>query len=157
MTVTDNDIKNWDRLVRKIVDKYMIVYKDRSDIDYDDVYQIARIGLFKALESYDDTKGNFINFASKAISRIIIREMKLSDKSKDDVEFTDIEDDSYEDNLDTQIDFNRALDRLQASDYIKDILRLRYNGHSCNEIGRMLGKSYQNIHAIIKRYKDKLL
>lgn len=158
MTVTSKDIKQWDGLVKRVVAKYMPVLNERTDVDFDDVFQMGRLGLVRALRDYDENKGNFISYASKAIARSILRELKSSNKSKDDVNLEiDMEDIKSIEDLDNRIDFEVALNNLKASDYIKGILRMRYDGYSCNEIGRKLGKSYQNINAIINRYKDKLL
>ena len=158
MTITNRDIKQWEPLVNKIAGKYMGVFRDRTDIDYDDILQFGRIGLMRALENYKESNGSFINYASKAIARTILRGIDRTSSDDDNLELDcDIEDSKTIDKLDNRIDFQIALDNLKASDYIKSILKLRYNGFSCPDIAKMLGKSYQNIHGIITRYKDKLM
>lgn len=158
MTITNRDIKQWEPLVNKIAGKYMGVFRDRTDIDYDDILQFGRIGLMRALENYKESNGSFINYASKAIARTILRGIDQTSSDDDNLELDcDIEDSKTIDELDNKIDFNRVLDKLKINDSTRTILKLRYDGYSCPDIAKMLGRNTKSIYSIIDRHKGKFM
>ena len=61
------------RLVAHIVKKY-----NNLERDMDDLISIGTIGLIKAVNTYDETKGNrLVTYASRCIENAILSQMRL--------------------------------------------------------------------------------
>lgn len=51
-------------------------YYDKNILEYDDYFQIGTIGLMRAIESYDYTKGAFSTYATYSIKQSITRDIE---------------------------------------------------------------------------------
>ncbi|PHA03064.1 hypothetical protein COE51_01595 [Bacillus pseudomycoides] len=81
-TVTDDDILKHQKLVRSVINREFTnrhIYKRVYGFAYDDLFQIGCIGLFKALQGFDEDKGyKFSTYAYKCIYGEIVNSLRNS-------------------------------------------------------------------------------
>ena len=105
MTVTNKDIKQWQGLLFKLTQKYLIPQLTQEDRE--DVIQAANIALYKALSDYNESLGiPFINYAAISIVRAIRRELKKLKPNSNIIPF-DEGIDYMSDNTTNNIDNNK--------------------------------------------------
>jgi RNA polymerase sporulation-specific sigma factor len=66
-------VENNLNLVHHILKRF---YPPNSMYDYDDLFQIGCIGLFKASKKYDESKGKFSTLACRCIIHEVVREIR---------------------------------------------------------------------------------
>lgn len=162
----ENIIKSGVSLVEVIASKY----KD-SSIEKEDLVQEGMIGLFKAVESYDSSKGaSFKTYANACINNAIQDAIKKTSRQKDIpaqnvVEYQEEEipimnsETSAEDiyiEKERLEDFYKAVEE-KLSKLEKEVLVLYITGLSYGEISSRLDKDEKAIDNALQRIKKKLL
>ncbi|HBO48352.1 MAG TPA: RNA polymerase subunit sigma-70 [Clostridiales bacterium] len=150
-------------LVNQIARKYFLLGGDR-----DDVLQEGMIGLFNAINSYDEKKNdNFKNYASRVVEREIINAIRKENTRKNSVlnssVITDISDYLHEENypeLDIIAEENNLelLGKINSdlSEFEKTVVKLFLEGYTYLDIAKMLNKKPKTIDNALTRIKSKL-
>lgn len=164
------------RLVAHIAKKYQNV-----DEEMEDLISIGTIGLIKAIDSFDSSKGKLSTYASRCIDNELLmmlrakkktsREVSLyepigTDREGNEISLLDIIEQEQLDIV-ARIEVQKQLGRLpdliegRLNDREKEIIRLRYglaDGHEVTqrEIGRILGISRSYVSRIEKKALEKL-
>ena len=144
-------LNDFDRLAIKLAKKYAKFY------EYDDLYQIARIGIIEAVRTYNSEKGT--KLLTHVFNTITFNIKKLLMK-KTNFTLVTFDDDISEENLIYCMDdFTKDIENSQTINKIlmnltekqKNIIFMKYiEGYTVNEIARILGCSHQNISYICK-------
>lgn len=151
--------------------------------DFDDMLQLGRVALYKAVQSFDETKNiNFENYAKKLIERTFINEIKNAHSNKNLALNTKIPlnnqgeivinedneedlliplnsniispEDQYINNETASAIISKISPLLSKFEY--EILSLKINGYSYVEIAKLLNKSSKSIDNALNRIKNKL-
>ena len=164
------------RLVAHIAKKYQNV-----DEDMEDLISIGTIGLIKAIESFDSSKGKLSTYASRCIDNELLmllrfkkktsREISLydpigTDKEGNEISLLDVTGSEQSDVL-TKVEDGQHLEKLPSlieerlNDRERLIIVLRYGLLSGEEmtqrsIGKKLGISRSYVSRIEKRALEKL-
>ena len=164
------------RLVAHIAKKYQNV-----DEDMEDLISIGTIGLIKAIESFDSSKGKLSTYASRCIDNELLmllrfkkktsREISLydpigTDKEGNEISLLDVTGSEQSDVL-TKVEDAQHLEKLPSlieerlNDRERLIIVLRYGLLSGEEmtqrtIGKKLGISRSYVSGIEKRALEKL-
>lgn len=161
--ITNKDVEKYKHLVYSIVNRYRSnTFKDKTYIDWDDIEQAGMEALCKASMMYDKNKGTFKNYVITAISRAVARQLKFYSKLPEWDELADYNSYSipeYDNRLSCEIMGDRLIkiiNTLSISPKSKQILLLRLQGYSLDEIGKRFNMSYQGVSSIIRKHKDKL-
>lgn len=165
------------RLVAHIVKKYMSTGRDM-----DELIAIGIVGLVKAVNTYDGTKGSRLGtYAARCIDNELLmllrterklnREISLyepigTDKEGNEISFIDVVEDTVDDVLDQMMLDERIRKMYVAISEVlttreKEIIYKRYGLFGCKEvtqreIGRRLGISRSYVSRIEKRALMKL-
>lgn len=165
------------RLVAHVVKKFY-----SSNRDMDDLISIGTIGLIKAINSFDASKGTRLaTYASRCIEneilmmlrneRKFIKEVSLQepigiDKEGNEISLMDVfesEDDSVIDQVDLSIKVRDLYDKIKCTLKKRErmVLELRYGLNDCpektqREIAHMLGISRSYVSRIEKKALAKL-
>lgn len=157
-------------------------FREMHGLDEDDIVQYGKIGLYKACQTYDETKG--ASFSTHAINHIfwsISYESKKDSLGSDSKWSTDLADRTSMDRtlyVDDQGDEHNLYSFLESRTYGYDefemenllnliadniserfsiMVKMREEGYVYQEIGDFLGTSHQNIRQQIKYNGDKLM
>lgn len=165
MTITNKDIKQWEPLLFKIVNRYSsdnLTIEDREDIT-----QAAYLGLYKAINTYKpDSNIPFANYAGICITRTIQRELNklrynfnvgLLDNIECIGDDTTNKVDKQIYNTDMVIKVFKAIRRLNIDIVNKKILALKVIGYSNPEIANKLNLKKSQVCDSIHRHKQKLI
>ncbi len=164
------------RLVAHIAKKYQNV-----DEEMEDLISIGTIGLIKAIDSFDSSKGKLSTYASRCIDNELLmmlrakkktsREVSLyepigTDREGNEISLLDIIEQEQLDivariEVQKQLGLLPDLIEVRLNDREKEIIRLRYglaDGHEVTqrEIGRILGISRSYVSRIEKKALEKL-
>lgn len=157
-------------LVGKIAGKYA------SDMNpYDDLFQVGCIGLMKAVDDFDESRGfKFTTFAWKVIQNQIfkyLRKQKKHEKAYSLNNIVDVEEgiefmDLLQDDSDLEFDaveevtfqeYRNSVEAIEFTDYQKQIMSYRRRGLSQNEIAQRVGFSQSIVSRHLKICKNKVL
>ena len=124
-----------------------------SIVDEDDLLQIGRIALWKALETYDDQTPCFSTYAYKTIYTDIISYLRTySAQKRQPVLLPAIEEDFA-----SKVEFNITFDMLDIDEEEKSIFKDKYVDRLSNkEISEKYGKSLGQVKYLIGQIKNKL-
>lgn len=171
---TEYLLKKYSPLVKKSIRTLYLIGADTEDL-----LQEGMIGLFKAIQSYqDNSQASFYTFAKLCIDRQIYSAIKASNRKKhiplnSYISFySKINEDEIEliDNLEAGSDSNPEqiiLDRENTMDIEeildshlskleKEVLSLYLNGKSYTDIATELEKTPKSIDNAIQRIRDKV-
>jgi RNA polymerase sigma factor (sigma-70 family) len=81
----EDEIKQNEYIIGNVLKN--LSFKNILEKYYEDLYQIGRIALWKAIETKDDTKGNFYSYAYTVIKNAILDEYKSKIRYKNRIEF----------------------------------------------------------------------
>jgi len=154
---------NYKYLIRSVANKFYIVGGDKEDL-----LQEGMLGLFGAVNSYDENKGAFPSFVKLCVVRSVIGAVKKAgDKNKplaNYVELSEIADVPSEDAGPMEIleykDLSEKLAYAIESDLTpleKQTLGLFVEGYDYETICTTLGKSYKAVDGALQRARKKLL
>lgn len=140
------------RLVHWVIRHKMRVAKE----DYEDAYQDGCVGLVKAAQTFDETKG--VAFTSYAVRCIWneIRQLRrrMSCKVKHEELNSNAKDDRSTD-VETQVCIRDMLRRAGELD-TRGMLRMWADGHTQQEIANKLGVSQSYVSRKIKQMQKEL-
>lgn len=156
----------------KIANRYRTNYPE----EYEDIKQVALLGLWKAIQHYNPkwalstiaykTIFNNINFYLRSVKKHKEHDFSIQtvvcedDKSELTVEDLIPDDNDYIDTMLCNIDIQTAFDKLNLSEIEKIFLDLKKQGLSQKEIGEKLNRSQAQISRIqtnlCKRFKKSL-
>ena len=162
MNSINKDIKQWEKLVYKIVTNYKNnSFEYRTYIDWDEMKQVGLIALYKCIQGYDNTKGEFSTYVTKAVKRALQRQL-LFDKKTENT--TPIEDfkltyEMDENELDKNIlrdKIYKIIDSLNIFEKSKTILKLRLENKTLQEIADEVGVTYQCVSSVIHHNLHKI-
>lgn len=156
-------------------------FHELHGITPDMIYQSGRIGLQKACETYDESKGaTFKTYAIYCIKWTISDEAKrdslgsaekwtfdLADRTSLDraIEHTQegepvtlydligTEDENYNN---MELEDKYKLIETVLSKQIADIIRLKAQGYTCMDVAKYLGVSHQSVSYLLRRHKDAI-
>lgn len=156
---------------QKIVDNIKLVYhvlKTRypTYLHDDDMFQIGCVGLIRAIDTYDETKGiRFSSYAVACIQNQIRIELRAQNNRPQNV--TSIYEVVYQDGsnpvtIEDLLPGGNQIDILESGDFIdsltdrqKDIIRYMIMGYQQNEIAAIYKVSPSAIRASIIRIQEK--
>ena len=160
-------IKNYEYIIRIIINKYNIQSKDM-----DDVLQEGRLGLLKAIEAYDEHKGSkFKSFASLCIERQILTFLRNNNRKKNSINkhcypieyyMVGVEGcknfnsgNSVEEYVLTKLYLNNACVEAykQMNNLEKNIFSNYIYGYSASELMEMYSLSKKQIYMIVAKCK----
>ena len=171
---TEYLLKKYAPLVKKSIRTLYLIGADTEDLS-----QEGMIGLFKAIQGYqDDNEASFYTFAKLCIDRQIYSAIKASNRKKhtplnsyisfyskmngDEIELIDNLEAGNESNpehiiLDRENTMNiEDILKEHLSPMEKQVLSLYMQGNSYADIGLELGKSSKSIDNSIQRIRDKV-
>lgn len=171
---TEYLLKKYAPLVKKSIRTLYLIGADTEDLS-----QEGMIGLFKAIQSYqDDNEASFYTFAKLCIDRQIYSAIKAFNRKKhtplnsyisfyskmngDEIELIDNLEAGNESNpehiiLDRENTMNiEDILKEHLSPMEKQVLSLYMQGNSYADIGLELGKSSKSIDNSIQRIRDKV-
>ena len=171
---TEYLLKKYAPLVKKSIRTLYLIGADTEDLS-----QEGMIGLFKAIQSYqDNNEASFYTFAKLCIDRQIYSAIKASNRKKhtplnsyisfyskmngDEIELIDNLEAGNESNpehiiLDRENTMNiEDILKEHLSPMEKQVLSLYMQGNSYADIGLELGKSSKSIDNSIQRIRDKV-
>lgn len=161
--ITNKDVEKYKYLVYSIVNRYRSnTFKDKTYIDWEDIEQAGMEALCKASIMYDKDKGTFKNYVITAISRAVARQLKFYSKLPEWDELADYNSygiPEYDNRLSCEIMGDRLIkiiNTLSITPKSKQVLLLRLQGYTLEDIGKKLNISYQAVSSVIHRHKDKL-
>ena len=153
-------------LISSIAKSYVI-----SCNDFDDLLQVGRIALYRAVCRYDDTKkASFSTFASVCIRNALTSFMRsYQSKNKLPAELISLDDDTsaevlaFDDvtpeNVLIETEFFQNLENIidtRLSKYEKIVLRYKLSGMSTSEISEKMGKEKKLVENSLFRARRKL-
>ncbi len=161
--------EKYEPLIKKICSHYFFCYQNIK-IDYDDLLQEGRIGLFKAIKGYDSSQNVlFYTFATICIKRAILSFLNRNMNTKnivlsqaiiyendEELDRSEISSDIFSfvsdnDCINNIIKFKNSLDFIDAN-----VFELRFNMFSYEEIANLLGLTKKNVDNRIMKIKKKL-
>ena len=156
-------IERYNDVVNMKANKFFMVGAEKEDM-----IQEGMIGLFNAINSYDEKKNdNFKNYASRVVEREIINAIRKENTRKNSVlnssVITDISDYLHEENypeLDIIAEENNLelLGKINSdlSEFEKTVVKLFLEGYTYLDIAKMLNKKPKTIDNALTRIKSKL-
>jgi RNA polymerase sigma factor (sigma-70 family) len=142
----DQLLNDYSRLVLYLVSRCV---RDTESADADDLIQSGRIGLLKAIRTFDEQRGvKFVTFAWKCITTEILREQGRLYKHKHCDLFDTHVEESGDELWECMPDF--------LSDTERFILEERFKGQTFETIAQDLGCSKQWINKVFGIAIDKL-
>lgn len=163
-------------LAYSIAEKF---YREGFYEDFQDIKQIALIGLWKASKYYDNKKAKFSTFAYKVMLNDIMLYFHRYKKQYKDLSINIPVSEDYSNNSDpnnimtledkilndfdideviTKLDIQEIIKKvlMKETDKRKEIYNLFLSGKSQNEIAEILGVSRQWVSYVILKIEDKI-
>lgn len=176
--ITDEDVKQWKPLIKKIAYKYR---NNPYKLELEDIEQIGYIGLIRGLKSFDETKGmqlktHLYNYIKWDIDKEIVyqkhdKRCTLSQSTSIDIKINDTEDltlgEMLEDsniNLEESIINNIIIERYRT-EIIKTLtdhqerkimLMVLFDDLSMEEVSKRLKLDIKETRKIYQRSKEKI-
>lgn len=156
-------VSRYKGMVRSLSNKFYLVGGDKNDL-----WQEGMIGLFAAINSYDESKGSFPSFAELCILRKILDAVKSDNSFKNKplcnyAELTTVE---------NVADPTNPLESLLQKEYAEKVakfieteltsfeqkaLKLFAQGYNYDDISLKLNKSYKSVDGALQRARKKIL
>ena len=166
-------IKDNEGLIHYTLQRYFYTTISEFDI-YEDMVQVGRIALYKAIQTYDEGKNEFSTYAVKVIKSKLINFVqndlyknfsKGGLKSIHNNEGLDEDSEKMRDRNMGRMDDDTEVNANELLDYIKGykderayrIVCLLNEGYTYEEIGDIIGLSKQRINQIIVKLRKYLI
>lgn len=161
MTITNQDIKQHEKLVDSLLKSFLSNQKVDSLLDVQEYKQVGLIAVHRALQLYDKNKGNFKSYIITAIKRAFAKQRQFDTKSindySDDVLFN-IEDTHTRDmdfRIDTEI-LLKALKYVRMDKKNKLMIIDKMKGYTVPQLRKKYNISSNRIYQLINRFKNKI-
>lgn len=161
MTITNQDIKQYEKLVDCLLKSFLSDQRTDSLLDIQEYKQVGLIAVHRALQLYDKNKGNFKNYIITAIKNAFVRQRQFDTKSindyTDDVLFN-IEDTHTRD-MDFRIDTKillKALKYVRMDKKNKLMIIDKMKGYTVPQLQKKYNISSNRIYQLINRFKNKI-
>lgn len=144
-------VKDNEKLAYKVAHTFNPV----TMVDLEDIKQIALIGLWKAVENFDETKGfQFSTFAYRVIRNEVLQELKKFKRTSSSLDEMEL-DLSY-----NESEFEDLVTREGIKVYLNDeeysIVTMTIDGYTQKEISEMIQLSQSQISRVYIRAKEKI-
>lgn len=164
-------IKENEGLIHYTLKRYFYTTTSEFDI-YEDMVQVGRIALYKAIETYDETRTEFSTYAVKVIKSKLINFVQndlyknFSKGGLNKVHDTEgLDDDKMRERTVGRFDDHSNVETNELLNFIKDykdkraykIVCLLNEGYTYDEIGKIIGLSKQRINQIIVKLRKYLI
>lgn len=152
--------------VTSIVKKYCMSYQIKN---YNELLHFALEGISGIINSYDKTKGNFVNFLSRSINRVLyFRVIKIFKEENMKTRYLgykakEIEEEKYQ-NLQTldpnpkevayKVDLQKYISQLKVRE--RKLILLFLKGYTISEIANFTKYSIASVSIKIRKIIDKL-
>jgi len=142
--VNDNE-----KLAYKVAHRFI----PKTMVDFEDIKQMALIGLYKAAKGFDDSKGvKFSTFAFRVISNEVLQEMRKFKHTTESTDELKLDITYYETGYDETMDSVRVY--LDDNEF--KIVCMTMDGYNQKEISDAIGLSQSQISRIYVRAKEKV-
>lgn len=157
-------VNRYKGLVRSFANKFYLVGGDK-----DDLLQEGMLGLFYAINYYDEDKGSFPSFVELCVLRQILDAVKRDNgaKQKPLTNFVELEvianvTDSVNSPLESllQKEYYEKVARVveeKLTPFERRVLTLFADGYSYEDIAKQTNKSYKAVDGALQRARKKLL
>lgn len=141
--VNDNE-----KLAYKVAHKYT----PKTMVDFEDIKQMALIGLYKAAKGYDENKGaKFSTFAFRVMSNEVLQEMRKFQRTSESLEEMEMD-------IPHEEEYDHTMDSVKV--YLDDqefqIICLAMDGYNQKEIANEIGLGQSQVSRIYIRAKEKV-
>lgn len=148
-------------VIKNLIDTTFL--KNNPLLDYEDLVQFGAIGLCKAADSYDASRGAFSTLACTIIRNTILQELRT--KRKYSFECTDMEEELLPGSMDPALsacDLNLLLSSIFSTmercgekdiQLKKSLLILLYEGYSLRSAARALHITHQKARVAVNHIK----
>ncbi len=165
-------IENNKGLIYSVINKNYASYKEHY---MEELVQIGMISLFKAIKSYDKTKGAFSTLATRLIKNdlytFVVNDLKryngVIDGTCTSVYINNGDDEDSNSNLLNLLEFEEDYTNIQANELINFILtkdenmlkivKMLVEGYSYSEIGNEIGCSKQRVGQMVKKLRKEIV
>lgn len=156
-------VADYKGLIRSLSNKFFLVGGDK-----DDLLQEGMLGLFYAINRYDESKGAFPAFAQMCVLRQILDAVKHDNavKQKPLANYVDLDMIAYlSDNGDGPLDalikkeyYEQVFKAVEEylSPLERQVITMFAEGFSYDDISAKLGKSYKAVDGALQRARKKL-
>ena len=157
-------LEEYTHLITIISRKYFLIGGDQEDL-----MQEGRLGLYKAIKTYDSSKASsFKTFASRIIEREIISAIRKENATKnqmlnDSVHGLDSEflhEDNYPEkdllNIESLGELNQKI-KKELSEFENAVLQMFLEGYNCKDIALKLDTNPKSIGNALTRIRSKLI
>lgn len=159
-------VKQFKGLVRATANSYYL-----ADGDHDDLLQEGMLGLFVAINDYDEAKGAFPSFAELCVKRRVLDAVRQSETVKlkrlsqtDDVSYSLVELSEAENIADDgqgPLESLLSKERLRAclnalTAMERKVFTMFLQGYSYEDISQAVGKSVKSVDGALQRARKKL-
>lgn len=159
-------VKQFKGLVRATANSYYL-----ADGDHDDLLQEGMLGLFVAINDYDEAKGAFPSFAELCVKRRVLDAVRQSETVKlkrlsqnDDVSYSLVELSEAENIADDgqgPLESLLSKERLRAclnalTAMERKVFTMFLQGYSYEDISQTVGKSVKSVDGALQRARKKL-
>ena len=155
-------VANYKGLIRSLANRFYLVGGDK-----DDLLQEGMLGLFSAIQSYDETKGSFPSFVELCVLRQILDAVKRdsAEKQKPLYNYVDL------DVTKNWADGSNPLEKLLQKEYAekvafvlnvklspleRKVVTMFSEGYSYDDIMVQTNKSYKAVDGALQRARKKL-
>ena len=155
-------VANYKGLIRSLANRFYLVGGDK-----DDLLQEGMLGLFNAIQSYDESKGSFPSFVELCVWRQILDAVKRdgANKQKPLYNYVDL------DETKNWADGSNPLEKLLQKEYAakvafvlneklspleREVVTMFSEGYSYDDIMTRTGKSYKAVDGALQRARKKL-
>ena len=155
-------VANYKGLIRSLANRFYLVGGDK-----DDLLQEGMLGLFSAIQSYDEEKGSFPSFVELCVLMQILDAVKRDSAVKQKPLYNYVDLDVTKDWADGSNPLERLLQKEYAekvafvlkaklSPLEREVVTLFSEGYSYDDIMRLTGKSYKAVDGALQRARKKL-
>ena len=154
------------KIAYKIANRYLINYAN----EYEDIKQLALMGLWKAVSTFDNTHA-FSTYAYTVISNEIncyLRTVKkhyntisLKQEIKEDITLEDVlaDKNNYIEKLENSLDIENYISQIRNSklnEKEKMVFELSLKGYRQDKIAKIVGYSQPHVSRTIKKLRTKI-
>ena len=155
-------VSDYKGLIRSLANRFYLVGGDK-----DDLLQEGTLGLLRAINSYDESKGVFPSFVELCVLRQILDAVKRDGAAKQKPLYNYVNLDVTKDWTDGANPLERLLEKEYAtkvkrvldeklSSWEKEVVTMFSDGYSYEDIMDSTGKSYKSVDGALQRARKKL-